>query len=407
MLKKLLRTACLIMIIVLAFSAAAIPDSLLALSSNPDRIPSIVLIRSAEGTIQHITYCQTLIDAIDEAGIKVGELDQLSLPDDTVLNPGQRYDVSLSEYNEVSLTWSGYSLSTSVKFDTMESLLSRSGYSDLDLSDGSRIESVQGTDNWTDNIALNYVNVDKKITRQYETIPYTTVTQDDPTLYIGVKKVKVEGQDGQRALIFEDTYENGIFVSSVQTGTEVTVEPVQKVILKGIKPKYTYTLFNKSTLTGSVINSLSKIQDYIKPQGTKSYSTFADNGDGTITVDGNIFQYTTVKTRPITQYDGLEVCIHAGDHHPAKNHNTFSGLPAQRGIVASYGVVQSGKIVGSVVPMGTIVFVVGYGLGVVGDVNGAVNNQDLIDLGYGPGETLDGTANFGRSSAQVYILQLP
>ena len=60
------------MIIVLAFSAAAIPDSLLALSSNPDRIPSIVLIRSAEGTIQHITYCQTLIDAIDEAGIKVG-----------------------------------------------------------------------------------------------------------------------------------------------------------------------------------------------------------------------------------------------------------------------------------------------------------------------------------------------
>ena len=120
---------------------------------------------------------------------KLAELDQLSLPDDTVLNPGQRYDVSLSEYNEVSLTWSGYSLSTSVKFDTMESLLSRSGYSDLDLSDGSRIESVQGTDNWTDNIALNYVNVDKKITRQYETIPYTTVTQDDPTLYIGVKKV--------------------------------------------------------------------------------------------------------------------------------------------------------------------------------------------------------------------------
>ena len=47
------------------------------------------------------------------------------------------------------------------------------------------------------------------------------------------KRFKVEGQDGQRALIFEDTYENGIFVSSVQTGTEVTVEPVQKVILKG------------------------------------------------------------------------------------------------------------------------------------------------------------------------------
>ena len=167
-------------------------------------------------------------------------------------------------------------------------------------------------------------------------------------------------------------------------------------------------MFNKSTLTGSVINSLSKIQDYIKPQGTKSYSTFADNGDGTITVDGNIFQYTTVKTRPITQYDGLEVCIHAGDHHPAKKPLILSAdCQLSAALFASYGVVQSGKIVGSVVPMGTIVFVVGYGLGVVGDVNGAVNNQDLIDLGYGPGETLDGTANFGRSSAQVYILQLP
>lgn len=407
MLKKLLRIASLIMIVALAFSAAAIPDSLLALSSNPDRIPSIVLIRSAEGDIRHITYSKTLIDAIDEAGIKVGELDQLSLPDDTALNPGQLYDVSLSEFDQVSLTWSGYSLSTSVKFDTMESLLSRSGYSDLDLSDGSRIESVQKTDSWTDNIAINYVNVDKDITRQYETVPYTSITQNDPDLYVGVKKVKIEGQDGQRALIFENTYENGIFVSSVQTGTEVIVEPVQEVILKGIKPKYTYTLFNKSTMTGSVMNSLSKIQDYLKPQGSKSYSSYADNGDGTITVDGQIFQYTSVKSHPITMYDGLEVCIHKGDHQPAKNHNTFSGLPAQRGIVASYGVVQNGRIVGSVVPMGTIVFVVGYGLGVVGDVNGAVNNQDLIDLGYGPGETINGTANFGRSSAQVYILQLP
>lgn len=407
MLKKLLRTACLIMIIVLAFSAAAIPDSLLALSSNPDRIPSIVLIRTPDGDIQHITYSQTLIDAIDEAGVKVGELDQLSLPDDTVLNPGQRYDVTLSEFDQVSLTWSGYSLSTSVKFDTMESLLSRSGYSELDLSDGSRIESVQNLDSWTDNIALNYVNVDKNVTRKYEVIPHTTITQDDPDLYIGVNKVKVEGQDGQRALIFEDTYENGIFVGSVQTGTEVIVEPVQEVILKGIKPKYTYTLFNKSTLTGSVMNSLSKIQDYLKPQGSKSYSSYTDNGDGTITVDGQVFQYTSAKSHPITMYDGLEVCINKGCHSPAKNHNTYSGLPAQRGIVASYGVVQNGRIVGSVVPMGTILFIEGYGLGVVGDVNGAINNQGLIDLGYGPGETLNGTATIGRSSAQVYVLQLP
>ncbi len=408
MARLLVRPACLLLMFILAVAAIALPDHKLALLSDLQKYPAILVIKTPEQTIERVTYCKTVIDGIDEAGIAVGENDLLSLPESTILQPSKRYEVTLTRMGQVTLNWSGFALATTGDFKSMDDLMSRSGFSDLDLSDGSRILKNQ-SESTAENgdLALIYVSVDKVMTRQYETIPFSTITVDDASLYIGQSVVKTAGADGQRALIYENTYENDILISSVLTGTELVKEPVQKVVLKGTRKRIVYPAINYSTLRSTVRNSFNKISSLLNRNGSRDYQTFTDNGNGTITVDGMLYKYKSMKKRTITKYDGLDCCLKAGCHTPAINHNTFSGMPAQRGLVATYGYKVDGKYVSSALPMGTILFIEGYGLGVVADVHGASNNPDLIDVSYDAGEIRAGTANSGKYYSRVYVLSIP
>jgi uncharacterized protein YabE (DUF348 family)/3D (Asp-Asp-Asp) domain-containing protein len=401
---RLMLLACLL---ILAICGSAWSDRSLTLASDAAKYPATVIFNFDGQSVTRQTYEKTVITALDEAGIALGENDLLSLPENTALQPGQSYQIDIVRMNWVTLMWNGYAVGTTGEFDSLSDLLSRSGYADLDLSGGSRLENSSQQISGDGRYYLNYVAVEKRTVRQYETIPHSSITIDDPTLYIGQKAVKTEGVDGQRALIFEETYENGIFIRSEQIGTEIVKEPVQEVIRKGTKERYVFYPVNRKTLTATVLANLAKISSSLLRDGNKSYAAFTDHGDGTITVDGTTFSYSSVKKRTITMYDGLQVCINNGCHTPAINHNTFSGVPAQRGVVAVSCKTYDGKVTGTALPMGTIIFVEGYGLGVVGDINGARSNLDLIDVGYDPGDILNHIATFGKMTSRVYILKLP
>lgn len=110
------------------------------------------------------------------------------------------------------------------------------------------------------------------------------------------------------------------------------------------------------------------------PSINRHYATFSDNGDGTITVDGITIPYLQLMPgRRATHYDGVEVCRYSinrnggrcfAGHTTPVCHNTGCGLLAQRGIVA---VSQADA---ALYPRGSVVFVVGYGMAVVGDRSG-------------------------------------
>jgi uncharacterized protein YabE (DUF348 family)/3D (Asp-Asp-Asp) domain-containing protein len=404
---KILRMILLAYLLLFAIGCTLLSEQQLVLASDLSKYPVTIRINADGKTVQRLTFKKTLLDAIDESGVALGETDQINLPEDTPLLPGQCYEVTISRLSRVTLSWNGYAVGTTGDFTSLTDLLSRSGYSTLDLSNGSRIENNQFSSQVNDDIYLAYVLVEKRIVKEYETIPFSTITIDDATLYVGQSVIKTKGKDGQRALIFEETYENGVFIKSEQTGSEIVKEPIQQVIRKGIKKRFVFAPIYRSTLKQTVLSALNKIRDQIIENGGKCYASFKDNGNGTITVDGKTFAYTSMKKRTIVMYDGLEVCLQNGCHDPPINHNTFSGVPAQRGIVAVAGKKVNGKFTGTALPMGTILFVEGYGLGVVGDVNGAKTNLDLIDVCYNAGEIRDGIANLGKSYSRVYILKTP
>ena len=153
-----------------------------------------------------------------------------------------------------------------------------------------------------------------------------------------------------------------------------------------------------------IIKDAGLVNKEISSSINRHYENFTDNGDGTITVDGVTFSYIDkYGSRRATHYDGVEVCryqikVRGGKcskgHTEPTNHNTGSGIPAQRGLVA----VGAGEI--DIFPRGTVLFIRGYGLAVVADRSGG-----NLDLCYDPDECQLLTRS--NSVSAIYVIARP
>lgn len=198
--------------------------------------------------------------------------------------------------------------------------------------------------------------------------------------------------------------------TKVPTTTQVpatTAKPSGGSYSPSVSP-YKFVLSGSSDAMARANFNILSSNGLINKAGSSSinrhYEEFSDNGDGTITVDGVIFSYIEkYGQRYATHYDGLEVCrqsIRANGgkcwlgHTSPVNHNTGSGIPAQRGIVA----VPASET--SIYPRGTVVFVRGYGLAVVGD-----RSNRYFDLCYDAGEC--GKLTRSNSVSGIYVIARP
>lgn len=70
-------------------------------------------------------------------------------------------------------------------------------------------------------------------------IDFQTKYQDDPTINQGVTSVKVAGKAGRKEITHHIVRHDGKVVSDVVTKTEVVLEPVTKLVIRGTKPVIT------------------------------------------------------------------------------------------------------------------------------------------------------------------------
>ncbi len=153
-----------------------------------------------------------------------------------------------------------------------------------------------------------------------------------------------------------------------------------------------------------IIKDAGLVNKEISSSINRHYENFTDNGDDTITVDGVTFSYIDkYGSRRATHYDGVEVCryqikVRGGKcskgHTEPTNHNTGSGIPAQRGLVA----VGAGEI--DIFPRGTVLFIQGYGVAVVADRSGG-----NLDLCYDPDECKLLTRS--NTVSAIYVIARP
>ncbi|MDF2536257.1 MAG: hypothetical protein K0R18_2419 [Bacillales bacterium] len=89
---------------------------------------------------------------------------------------------------------------------------------------------------------IDVVRVNKESVVEDRSIAFKTVKQNDSSLYSGSKKVTTKGENGTIQKTYEVTKENGVIVSKVEVSSVVVKEPKDQIMLIGTK---TYTASGK------------------------------------------------------------------------------------------------------------------------------------------------------------------
>ncbi|NLN17069.1 MAG: DUF348 domain-containing protein [Firmicutes bacterium] len=179
-----------------------------------------------------------------------------------------------------------------------------------------------------------------------EPIPYASREKKDPELEKGKRKVVQEGREGIRANTVRLTYEDGVLARRETVATRVVRPPQDKIIAVGTK---------------IVIRTLAS------PQG------------------------------PIRYREAIEMEATAYYPGPESTGKWADGFTAT-GVPAGYGVVAVDP---SVIPLGTMLYIPGYGIAEAADVGGAIKGR-RIDLCF---DTYREAIHFGRRRVTVYVLE--
>ena len=88
-----------------------------------------------------------------------------------------------------------------------------------------------------DGMAVVIVRITSDQQAVTSSIPFTSVTKNDPTLLVGTKKVSQQGKNGMLVTTYQLTFADGKQTSKTLVSKQVTVAPVQQITLIGTKPK--------------------------------------------------------------------------------------------------------------------------------------------------------------------------
>ncbi|BAS29425.1 3D domain-containing protein [Limnochorda pilosa] len=179
-----------------------------------------------------------------------------------------------------------------------------------------------------------------------QTVPHDVLRWAEPTLAAGSTRVIRQGRDGLDRVHVELRFEDGNLVERRELARERVQEPVAKIVGIGQRQG-----------GAQVVRT---------PQGPKRFSRVLE-------VLATAYTPGPESTAPYT--DGL----------------TATGVVARRGVVA---------VDPTVIPLGSHLYIPGYGLGVAADVGAAIKGR-RIDLLY---EDLGEALRFGRQYVKVYVL---
>lgn len=283
---------------------------------------------------------RTVEDALKAAGIVLFEGDEVNPPLDERIVEGLR--VTILRGTKVTLRVDG---------NTHELVLTHGAtvrdalvQGEIRMGSMDRVVPVRETP-LEEGMEIRVIRVTQEEIVERETIPYRTLRWAEPHLARGEVRIVREGREGileTRVLL---TYEDGELVHRQVLSTEVVQEAVAEII----------------------------------GEGTREATPVLETATGT-------YRYVDVIDMEATAYyPGPESTDQWADGY------TYTGVRAGKGVVA---------VDPSVIPLGTRLYIPGYGEAIAADIGGAIKGY-RIDLGF---ETYEEAIQYGRQQVKVYIL---
>lgn len=349
------------------------PDDLVFKVDQPDGSTEIVVKRAFdvsvsanEQTIPLKFVMGTVSDAINSAGVIVGENDLVTPELHTDLEPNM--GITVQRRNKILISADGrikeYCVPVGVTVSEAIHLLEIPLYED-DIVDKDMSEAVVNDMQ----ISIERVGYRNKITTK--SVPYKTVRKNADYLDEGKTVVSVKGVNGESEIVIKETLKDGEVVGSEEVKNKVTVQPVDEVILVGTKKK-NQTVQVSTSAPGKTIPSTGSVKD-------DNVGTIKDH-------NGKTLSYSKVLTGSGTAY------------------TADPGAITSTGTVAKYGTVAVNP---NIIPYGTRLYIVStdgfvYGYATASDTGGALRQGTaLVDLYM---NSTQECYNFGRRTVKVYIL---
>ncbi|MEG2289493.1 MAG: 3D domain-containing protein [Clostridium sp.] len=292
--------------------------------------------------VEIITLSKNLQNILANNGITVAEKDKISVALDSKVNDGDI--IYINKAVDVNLVIDGKNLSIASAEPTVKAMLEAES---IEVGQEDKINpSIDEI--LTSGMLVEVTRVNRELLDEVQSIAFETETRNNSELKQGIEQIIQEGADGERTITTEVVYENGREVNRRVVEEKVSKNPIKKILDIG-------TL---ATIRPSRGDSGEEFA-YSSMITCTSTAYTSDRGDsGTITATG-----TTVRRNP-------------------NGYSTVAVDPR-------------------VIPLGTKLYIEGYGLAIAEDTGGAIigNKVDVYVNSY------EEAINWGRKTVKVYILK--
>jgi len=303
-----------------------------------------------DGQTLHFESSRTTVGlALKEAGVQLGPGDWMQPSPATELSAG--LEVHVEHAKALTVTLPGSKIVLYTLTDTVGEALAEAG---IAMPESSRLEPPAETA-ITAGMFVHVIRVSEELLLEEEYLESSTVYEPDPSLPPGETR-RVEGHDGVLYRQYRIRYENDVAVA-------------WELVEEWYQPEPADTVVYYSTATES---APSEIGPAVEPSASAS-------------LDG----YEVVRTMRVyaTWY-----CPASAGRSPTDPWYgiTATGVPVTHGVVA---------VDPNVIPLGTRMYIPGYGPGVAADTGGGISGN-MIDLGYPDGVIPDWISHW----VEIYIL---
>lgn len=321
---------------------------LLVITARTARSVSVV----ADGNTFNITtYKENVQEALEKASFELNEKDKISPGLDSSIVDGM--EIVIKRAVPVTVKADNSTLVIQTAEDTVKDMLEAE---DIDLGELDKV-SCGVEEGIASGMEITITRVAEQYVTTTEAVEYGLVKKKDSSLEQGTSKILQEGQQGEKEITTKIVYEDGKEVSSEVVNEVVTKKPVDRIVAVGTLRYFTASRGGSST---KVYYTRS-----IRMKATSYTSNYACTGKN-----------------PGDRGFGI----------------TATGTVARRN-PSGYSTVAVDP---DVIPLGTKLYVEGYGYAIAEDVGGAVNGN-IIDLYFEPNEM--GKGLWSTHYVNVYILK--
>jgi uncharacterized protein YabE (DUF348 family)/3D (Asp-Asp-Asp) domain-containing protein len=327
-----------------------------------------------------VTLSSTYAKALESKNIIVGPEDETVPSLDSKIEKGST--IKITRASNVKINVDGKALSFTSSAANVGDMLKAQG---ITISQYDKV-SPSVTTQLKSGMEVSITRVTTSDITAVSPVAFETVTKNDSTLKTGTTKVVQNGLQGEKTTVTRVFYENGKETSRTVVSETVTKQPVQKIVAAGTSATASTTASSSTATTAAATTAATTAT------ATAASSTTVASAASTSSITdsrGGSISYSKALTVMATAYSEEE------------SSNTW-GLQTATGVDAvrdpnSWSTIAVDP---SVIPLGTKVYVEGYGYAIAQDTGSAIIGKHIDCFFY----TVADMNAWGTRTVNVYIL---